>query len=111
MINTLIIQGTVYKLKTKQLENGNYHVSFSLGSYDSYTNKNNEKVYNNYYFWVSAVGKRARYISEHVEDGDEIIIHGKLKTWETEGKSKTFIDPLSVSVCRKVKVAGEDVPF
>jgi single-strand DNA-binding protein len=79
--------------EVKVLTNGNKRATFSIATNDSYKNQKGEKVQETQWHNVVAWGKLADLVDQYLENGQEVVVEGRLihRVYETQDGAKRFI--------------------
>lgn len=93
-MNLAILVGRIaHTPELKALPSGQKVANMSLATNYYYTKESGEKVEGTDYHNITAYGKTAETMATYLKGGDQIIVHGSMKTrsWEVEGeKSKRY---------------------
>jgi single-strand DNA-binding protein len=89
-MNKAILQGRIGKDAEAKEVNGQWLIKFSLATSESYIDKQGERKkiteWHNVQYWC-----KSNKIAEHLTKGTQVLVDGKIKTNEHEGKYYTSI--------------------
>lgn len=82
-------------VELREFDNGKKKASFTLATNDYFTDKKGEKVEKTEWHKITAWGKFADVLTDHIGKGDQVLIQGKLthRKYENEaGEIKYFTE-------------------